>query len=207
MKIPIKLQSLKALWLVALLLIVLPSVALATEDTHTVTFQIDGEVISTQEVAHGENAALPEIPEKFGYTQIPPKWNHDGKNITADITIEAEYTLNQYVVTYMDEYGVYKTLTYLHGEKVEMVVAPFKQGYVVTWDTTIDTLTEDITVNAVYTEVTQVIPEQPEQPEPDERDGGDNTVWMIVILAATAALIGVFVLLYKQKKKIDREKS
>ena len=92
-------------------------------------------------------------------------------------------------------------------EKVEMVVAPFKQGYVVTWDTTIDTLTEDITVNAVYTEVTQVIPEQPEQPEPDERDGGDNTVWMIVILAAMAALIGVFVLLYKQKKKIDREKS
>ncbi len=56
---------------------------------YTVTFVVDGKEIAKQVVGHGKDAELPEIPAKDGYTA---KWNVDGKNITADITITAEYT-------------------------------------------------------------------------------------------------------------------
>ncbi len=43
----------------------------------------------TQIVEHGGNATAPEIPAKDGYMA---QWGADGKNITADTTIEAVYT-------------------------------------------------------------------------------------------------------------------
>ena len=188
--------------LICLILILLVSMtAFASEDTYTVTYVIDGEVVSTQQVAHGKDAVAPEIPGKFGYTQIAPQWDKDGKNITADTTITAEYTINEYVVTYKYEGGTYKSLTYLHGEKVAMVPAPAKEGYNVTWDTVIDTLTADITVNAVYTEIV------PEETAPTEEwDNSETEYWTYIILGGTAVLIALFVLLQIQKKKNDRKR-
>lgn len=174
---------------------------LATEDTHTVTYVIDGEVVSIQEVAHGADAVAPEIPEKFGYTQIPPQWSSEGKNITEDTTIEAEYTLNEYVVTYKVDNVAYKRLTYLHGEKVVMIPAPEKVGYIASWDTVIDVLTDNITVNAVYTEAASALPEVPEKQE--EWDNSENRKWAPIILGAVVVLILLFILLRILKKKDD----
>ncbi len=56
---------------------------------YTVTLVIDGKEITKLVVGHGKDAELPEIPAKDGYTA---RWNADGKNITADTTIAAEYT-------------------------------------------------------------------------------------------------------------------
>lgn len=59
-----------------------------------VTYIADGKVIVTKEVAYGEDAVVPAIPAKDGYTQIAPVWDKDGKNTTSDTEIRAVYTQN-----------------------------------------------------------------------------------------------------------------
>lgn len=58
---------------------------------YTVTYVADGETVSTETVGHGKNATLPIVPAKDGYIG---KWDHDGKNITSDVIINAVYTEN-----------------------------------------------------------------------------------------------------------------
>lgn len=195
-----KIQHLTVLVLAVVLVMALPVMVSAAEDTHTVTYVIDGEVVSTQEVAHGGNAAAPQIPEKTGYTQIAPYWDHDGKNITADITITAVYTLNEYTITYKYMDGTTRILSYLHGEPVVMLDPPVKEGYYFQWDKTVETLTENVTINAVYAD-----PPQQDEEIDQEWDNSENDDWMPIILTATAVLIVIFVLLYLQKKKLDKQ--
>lgn len=64
---------------------------------YTVTFKADDTVLSTQQVGYGKDAELIPtsiIPAKTGYDEIAPKWDKDGKNITADTIITAVYTKN-----------------------------------------------------------------------------------------------------------------
>jgi len=195
-----KIQHLTVLVLAVVLVMALPVMVSAAEDTHTVTYVIDGEVVSTQEVAHGGNAAAPQIPEKTGYTQIAPYWDHDGKNITADTTITAVYTLNEYTITYKYMDGTTRILSYLHGEPVVMLDPPVKEGYYFQWDKTVETLTENVTISAVYAD-----PPQQDEEIDQEWDNSENDDWMPIILIATAVLIVIFVLLYLQKKKLDKQ--
>ncbi len=60
-------------------------------ESKTVTYYVDGEVFQTDSVEYGTDAVLPAVPEKYGYTG---RWDHDGKNITADTVITAVYTEN-----------------------------------------------------------------------------------------------------------------
>lgn len=117
---------------------------------YTVTYKIGGKTVSTETVGHGKNAIAPVIPEKEGYTQTAPVWDNDGKNITADTEINAVYTINEYKITFMYEHGVYKTLTYKHGDTVKMPDVPTKDGYTVKWDTIIRKATGNATIKAVY---------------------------------------------------------
>lgn len=55
----------------------------------TVTYQVGNEIFQTQTAEYGKDIVLPAVPEKEGYTG---KWDHDGKNITADTLIRAVYT-------------------------------------------------------------------------------------------------------------------
>ena len=174
----------------------------AAEDTYTVTFVIDGEEVSTQEVAYGEDATLPEIPEKTGYTQIPPQWDHNGKNITADTRIEAKYTLNEYTITYKFLDGSTKVLSYLYGEQIVMLDPPVKEGFHIVWDKKVTTLTSDVVIKAIYTDPPEETPEITQQWNKNEND-----VWMIIILVGTAVLFAVLILLQIQKKKLDKEKN
>lgn len=66
--------------------------AVYTINKYTVTYKADGKVVKTVEVEHGKDATAPEIPAKVGHTAL---WDEDGKNITADTTINAVYTKNQ----------------------------------------------------------------------------------------------------------------
>lgn len=69
--------------------------AVYTINKYTVTYKADGKVVKTVEVEHGKDATAPEIPAKEGYNETAPKWDKDGKNITADTEINAVYTKNQ----------------------------------------------------------------------------------------------------------------
>ena len=200
MNIMKKIQHFTVLLLAVVLVLALPAMVNAAEDTHTVTYVIDGEVVSTQEVAHGGNATAPQIPSKTGYTQIAPYWDHDGKNITADTTITAVYTLNEYTITYKYMDGTTRVLSYLHGEQVVMLDPPVKEGFYFKWDKTVETLTENVTISAVYADP----PERDEEVNED-LDNDEIDDWMPIILIATAVLIVIFVLLYLQKKKLDKQ--
>lgn len=195
-------QTLTSFLLAVILLATIPSVVFAAEDTYTVTFVIDGEEVSTQEVACGEDATLPEIPEKTGYTQIPPQWDHNGKNITADTRIEAKYTLNEYTITYKFLDGSTKVLSYLYGEQIVMLDPPVKEGFHIIWDKKVTTLTSDVVIKAIYTDPPEETPEITQQWNKNEND-----VWMIIILVGTAVLFAVLILLQIKKKKLDKEKN
>lgn len=56
---------------------------------HTVTYKVEGEVVSTEAVEHGKDATLPAIPVKEGFVG---KWDNDGKNITENTVINTIYT-------------------------------------------------------------------------------------------------------------------
>ena len=197
-----RMQKLTVIFMAVLLLVSLSSAALAAEDAHTVTFVIDGEVVSTQKVAHGEDATLPQIPEKAGHTQIPPVWDHDGKGITADTTITAVYTVDEYTITYKFLDGSTRKLTYLYGEQIVMLDPPEQEGFYIKWDKTVQTLTEDVVINAVYADPPEETPEITQQWNKNEND-----VWMIIVLVGTAVLFAVLILLQIQKKKLDKEKN
>ena len=165
--------------------------AVYTINKYTVTYKADGNVVGTVEVEHGKDAAAPAIPEKEGYTQTAPAWDKDGKNITADTEINAVYTINEYTITFMDENGVYKTLTYKHGEAVTMPEVSAKDGYTVTWDTTIEKATGNATVNAVYTK--NAVSDNPQT--------GDNSnlwLWWNLLIVSAASIT---VLCIEQKKR------
>lgn len=72
-----------------------------------VTFVADNAVVSVKEVLwNGEITDIPEIPEKKGYDRTAPKWNvAEFKNIQTDMTIEAIYTINQYIITLTQKDG------------------------------------------------------------------------------------------------------
>lgn len=56
---------------------------------YEVSFVADGETVASSIVFSGEDAEVPAVPEKSGYTA---SWDHDGTNITADTVITAIYT-------------------------------------------------------------------------------------------------------------------
>ena len=128
--------------------------AVYTVNKYTVTFTADGKVVDTQTVEHGADATLPKIPAKKGYDETAPAWDKDGKNITADTTIKAVYTVNKYTVTFTADGKVVDTQTVEHGADAVLPNIPAKEGYDETapyWDKDGKNITADTTVKAVYT--------------------------------------------------------
>lgn len=188
----------------------------------SVTYRADGKTLSTDSVAYGEDAALPAIPSKEGYTGA---WDKDGKNITDDTVITVIYTAKTYTITFMDETGVYKVLTCRHGETVEMPEPPVKDGYTVKWDTAVDKAAGNLTVKAVYTENAAEGPDTPapgtpepdvsapvtsapvtsapgtSEPEPPQPDDDGGCSWLWIVLAVVVCCVVLIVLIAAKKKR------
>ncbi len=97
---------------------------------HSVTFKDhNGYVIDTQQVPYGTAVTPPEDPSREGHTFSG--WSAAFDNITEDVTIEAEYTVNTYDVTFYledgTEFSVSEDIEY--GSTVELPT-PDKDGYV-----------------------------------------------------------------------------
>lgn len=88
--------------------------AIYTPDVYTISFVIDGKVVKTMEVGYMqtvESKDFPVIPEKEGYTDTDAKWDVSAvRNVTADCTVTAIYTPNQYEIVIPDNMEGY-TLT------------------------------------------------------------------------------------------------
>lgn len=159
---------------------------------HVVTFLADGQVVATVMVEHGQDAAMPAVPEKEGCTQTPPAWDHDGKNITKDMEIRAVYTVNEYTVTFLVDGQVYKTEKYRHGDRVQVPPVPGKTGYTGAWDRKVETATEDVAVNAVYTAAKPA-------GKPEKEENGTWWLWLGIVLSAGGVIAGSVALVKKKQ--------
>lgn len=81
-------------------------------DTYSVKFYIGDELIATKEVLEGKTVARPTAEETAGYTVnywysedngCKEAWNFSGCVITENLDLHADYTSNEYTVTFVDE--------------------------------------------------------------------------------------------------------
>lgn len=99
---------------------------------YTVTWSgyTDGPLV--QEYKYGEVINVPEAPEKEGYTFT--KWDKTIPSaVTTNIKFTAQFTINQYVITYSKEwYGVKSELsafTKNYGTRITLPKVPTEKGY------------------------------------------------------------------------------
>jgi len=126
--------------------------------THTVTFaDWNNTVLKTQTVNQGSAATAPTAPTREGYTF--KDWNVAFNNITSDLTIKAEYTINNYTVTFVNwNSTVLRTYFINHGSAATASTAPAREGYTFTgWDADYSNITSNLTVTAVYEEITSIL--------------------------------------------------
>lgn len=128
--------------------------AVYTINEYEVKYIIDGVVVDTQTVKHGEDASAPTIPDKENHDQVAPKWDKESTNIISDTEISAVYTVNTYTVNYYADGVLVETQTVKHGEDAVAPAIPEKEGYNKTapvWDDEGKNITADRDINAVYT--------------------------------------------------------
>jgi ribosome-associated toxin RatA of RatAB toxin-antitoxin module len=113
---------------------------------------------SPQSVKYGENGSEVTAVPNDGYHFV--KWSDDVEtaertdtNVTADITVTAEFAINEYTVTFKDHDGTeLKTQKVEHGRAATAPTAPTRTGYTFTgWDKEFTNITGDLTVTAQYT--------------------------------------------------------
>ena len=126
---------------------------LFARNTYTVSLAdgLTGKVFAALPVEYGEDAVLPEAtPWHEGYHFTG--WSADGRIITADCTITANYEQNSYTVRFVDYDGTELSVqTVLHGEAAELPASPAREGYTfVGWSGDVSAVTGDMTVTALY---------------------------------------------------------
>ena len=84
---------------------------------YTVTFKDwDGSVLNEQQVSYGQAATAPDDPERTGYTFTG--WDVDFTDITCDLVVTAQYSINSYTITYKVNGAIYHVDTYAYGESI-----------------------------------------------------------------------------------------
>lgn len=120
--------------------------------TYTVTFvDWNGTVLKTTSVEKGNSATPPTSPTRTGYTFTG--WDIAYTNVTSNLNIRAQYTINTYTVTFVDYNGsVLKTETVEHGSSATPPASPNRDNYAFTgWDVNYTNVTSNLTITAIYT--------------------------------------------------------
>ena len=125
--------------------------ALYAINVYTVTFlDKDGKTLKTEQVEHGNSATAPEAPAVEGYTF--KSWDKKFDKVSSDLTVQAQYTINTYTVTFVDKDGkTLKTEKVEFGKAATAPEAPAVEGYHFTgWDKDFSNVKSDLTVKAQY---------------------------------------------------------
>ena len=133
---------------------------------YTVIFKDwDGTVLNTQQVVEGASATAPTNPTRVGYNFTG--WDVDFTNITANITITAQYSIKTYVVIFKDDDGTtLNSQNVNHGSAAIAPSDPSKGGYTfIGWDIDFSNVTNDLIVTAQYEKI--------EEPDNNELVQGD----------------------------------
>ncbi|MBD5311134.1 MAG: InlB B-repeat-containing protein, partial [Bacteroides sp.] len=122
-----------------------------SSDNHTLTFVVDGKVVSSSIVKAGTPITAPEGPAKEGYSfewkDLPETMpNHD-------LTVEGVYTVNSYTLTFKAGEDVVKTESLEYGATIVAPAEPEKEGYTFSgWGSFPETMpAHDLEVKGSYT--------------------------------------------------------
>lgn len=118
---------------------------------YTVTFKDwDGTVLKTQEVEQGSSATAPANPTRTGYTFT--SWDKAFTNVTSNLTVTAQYTINSYTVIFKDWDGaILKTQTVNYGGNATPPSDPVRDGYAFTgWSGSYTNITSNVDIVAQY---------------------------------------------------------
>ena len=128
---------------------------------YTVTFKdYDGTtVLDSQQVDYGQAATAPSKPTRTGYTF--KGWDKTFDNVTEDLEVTAQYEINKYTITFVDEDGTeISSKEYDYGTAATDIVKPSDPTkdktaqYTYTfagWDSDVTDVTADKTYKATYT--------------------------------------------------------
>ena len=122
-------------------------------NSYTVTFEDwNGNVLSTQTVAEGSDATAPTDPTRIGYTFTG--WDDNFTNVTSNLTVTAQYTINSYTVTFNDWDGTeLKTESVKHSSDATAPKDPTRIGYTFTgWDKDYTNISQGLTLTAQYSQ-------------------------------------------------------
>ena len=120
-------------------------------NSYTVTFKDwNGTVLKTQQVQYGGAATAPANPTRVGYTFTG--WDKAFTNVTANLVVTAQYSINTYTVTFKDWNGtVLKTQQVQYGGAATAPANPTRTGYTFTgWDKAFNNVTANLVVTAQY---------------------------------------------------------
>ncbi|MFA9370525.1 MAG: leucine-rich repeat protein [Labilibaculum antarcticum] len=118
---------------------------------YTVSFEdYDGTLLKSEELSYGLAATAPSNPSHTAYTFTG--WDVAFDNITEDITVTAEYTINSYTVRFENYDGtMLETQIVNYNSDAIAPSNPTRTGYSFTgWDVAFENISEDITVIAEY---------------------------------------------------------
>ena len=140
-------------------------------ETYTVTFVADGVTVKTMTVEDGytlKDFDYPTVPSKTGYNGM---WKKYTSAIHKNVTVYAIYralTTAKHTVKFVTRLEVVKTMTVSDGytlQSSDYPTVPPREGYRGTWERYSSPVYEDITINAVYHKLGDIIPTQPTDPD------------------------------------------
>ena len=112
-------------------------------NTYTVNFYCDDDLVATRQVPAGQKVARPTAQETAGYTvnywytkdeNYQEQWNFQGCVVTENTNIYADFTYNQYTISFVDERFNHTvddlTVTY---DKPYSLPSPLQTGYTISW--------------------------------------------------------------------------
>src|SRR5690606_36586293 len=110
----------------------------------------NGTLLDSQLVNHGADATAPADPSREGYTFTG--WDVAFTIVTADLTVTAQYSINQYTVNFVDWNGTpLDSQQVNHGAAATAPADPSREGYTFTgWDVAFTNVTAHLTVTAQY---------------------------------------------------------
>ena len=162
-------------------------------DVFVVRFEdFDGTLLGTDEVLYGGDATPPSAPTREGYDFTG--WSPRYDNVTGNMTVVAEYTIQTVTVTFVNFDGtVIDTQTVDWNTGATAPEVPQRDGFEFTgWDKSFDPVTSSITVTAQFTEIAAPTPEPTEIPgdEPVPTTGGGSSLfWWLLLIPGLGLLI------------------
>lgn len=124
---------------------------------YTVEFVVNGEVVSTQEIAAGNPAVAPEDPVLEGYTFNG--WDKDFSKVKENLTVTALLDIEEFTVIFLDEdQNVIKEETVKYKENATAPHLEVEEGYELTgWTGDFSSVTKDMVLEPIIKKIRYIV--------------------------------------------------